>query len=249
MKWKKNPNSNGVITGCDNNHEWMLPTWWEHYQKTNSLPVAFIDFGMSKSARQWCKKKGQVIAFQISSSYLKKKENIPPITAKFWERIYAGNLWQSRPAWFSKPFALLQTPYKTSLWIDLDTEIQENLSPLFSLVKTDFAIAPTSERYKKFSNIVGLHKANEKTYNTGVILFKHGSLVLEKWAENTLHRNGEFLGDENVLNRLLHEENLPITELSRLYNWPYFERENPDAAIIHFLGGAGKQKQLERDLS
>ncbi len=244
MKWKKNPNGNGILTGCDQNHEWMLPSWFNHYTKHNTLPISFIDFGMSKSARLWCEKKGTVIPFQLSSSILKTKEEIPPITVKFWERICAGNLWESRPAWFSKPFALMQTPYIHSLWIDLDTEIQKDLSPLFSLIQADFAIAPTSLRYKKFSHIVGLHLAEEKTYNTGVILYKHASLVLEKWADKTLHQNGEFLGDENVLNRLLYEEKLPIQELPRLYNWPHFEEENPDAAIIHFLGGAGKQKQL-----
>lgn len=235
----------GILTGCDQNQEWMLPSWWKLYEKTNSLPVTFIDFGMTKSARLWCEKKGTVIEFQIGSSYLKQKEDIPPITAKFWERICAGNLWESRPAWFSKPFALLQSPYYQSLWVDLDTHIKKDLYSLFSTIDSDFAIAPTSERYKKFSQIVGLHLANEKTYNTGVILFKKDSPVLSKWAENTLHRNGEFLGDENVLNRLLYEEKISVTLLSRLYNWPHFEEDNPDAAIIHFQGAAGKQQQLQ----
>jgi len=246
MKWKSNPKGFGIITGCDQNQEWMLPTWLKNFQKTNTMPITFVDFGLSKSARLWCEEQGNVIAFKLSSSYLKTKESIPPITTKFWERICAGNLWESRPSWFSKPFALLQTPYETSLWVDLDTEIKKDLTPLFSLIDTDFAIVPTNKRYKKFSHIIGLHLADEKTYNTGVILYKHGSEVLTKWAKNVLHRNGEFLGDENVLNRLLHEEKLSITELSPLYNWPHFEGENSNAAIIHFLGRAGKQKQLER---
>lgn len=234
----------GIITGCDQNQEWMLPSWWEHYQKTNTLPVTFIDFGMTKSARLWCEKKGTVIDVPIQTSFVKPKESICPIQAKFWERVCGDHLWHARPIWFIKPFALQKSPYEQSLWIDLDTRIKKDLSPLFSTIDSNFAIAPTSDRYKKFANIIGLHLPNEQTYNAGVILFHRDSPTLHKWAKYIPSRNGEFLGDETLLDRIIYEENLPITHLSRNYNWPYFEGDNPDAAIIHFLGPGGK-KQLQ----
>ena len=247
LKWKDSVHGCGVLTGADENQEWMLINWWDHYTKTNTHPVTFINFGMTKSARLWCEKRGTVFDFQIPASLLAQKEDIPPITAKFWDRIYSGNVWQARQAWFSKPFTLIQTPYEKSIWVDLDCEIRQPLDELFPLLDTQigFAISPTTASFQKFSRIMGLHQLDEKTYNTGVVAFKYHSPVMQKWVENTYKRNKEFMGDENVLNRTIHEEKFVIIELPLSYNWPFFLGEDPDVKVVHFCANQGKQTLLK----
>jgi hypothetical protein len=53
----------GVLIACDEKLEWLLPWWWFHYQSYHQLPVAFVDFGMSNKAIDWCKKKEFIFLF------------------------------------------------------------------------------------------------------------------------------------------------------------------------------------------
>lgn len=247
LKWKETVKGEGVLTGTDENQEWMLINWWDHYSKTNDCPVAFINFGMSKSARMWCEKRGTVIDFQLPPEILTKKEDLCPITAKFWERVYPGDVWKARPAWFSKPFALIQSPFEKSIWVDLDCEVRKPLNSVFSEFDTPegFAIAPTTESFQKFSRILGLHRLDEATYNTGFVAYKHLSPVMQKWVENTYSRPHEFMGDENVLNRTIYEEKFAITKLPLTYNWPHFLGDNSDVKVVHFSAKEGKQTLLK----
>lgn len=50
-----------IVVVCSKDKEWMLPWWWMHYHYHNSLPVTFIDQGMSAAAKQWCAKRGVVL--------------------------------------------------------------------------------------------------------------------------------------------------------------------------------------------
>lgn len=54
---------NGILIISSKAEEWMLPWWWMHYHFHNSLPVAFIDRGISLQAKQWCAKRGDLIPF------------------------------------------------------------------------------------------------------------------------------------------------------------------------------------------
>ena len=51
----------GIVVIASHAQEWMLPWWWMHYHFHNSLPVAFIDLGLSEAARRWCARRGEVI--------------------------------------------------------------------------------------------------------------------------------------------------------------------------------------------
>ena len=84
LKWETSNfiGGDGVLTGCDENHEWMLKWWWKHYTSSNTLPVTFLDFGMSKSAQIWCKKRGLVIPVNMEESALYSKEKLPIETQK-----------------------------------------------------------------------------------------------------------------------------------------------------------------------
>ncbi len=98
----------GVVTGCDAKYEWMLPWWLDHYNKHNSYPVYFANFGMSSDAVEWCQKHGHVVDLSFSCP---RKKN-----------------------WFKKPLAILSCPFKRTFWIDLDCEIRGDITPMFGYV-------------------------------------------------------------------------------------------------------------------
>ncbi len=247
-KWKKSITDRGVLTGCDQNQEWLLVHWWKNYTKHNQFPIAFIDFGMSKSAKMWCEKHGVVVTPDVPNDMITAKEEISPITTKFWERIYPGNFWPGRKAWFAKPFALLQTPFKHSLWIDLDCEVRGDLAEPFSVLNQghEFAIVPTTSTYERSCHITGLHRSDERVYNAGFLAYSHTCPLIQKWAENVYSRNHEFLGDENALIRTISEEKWKVKELPSDYNTPCFLPEPDGVKVVHYCGHLGKQKLLQR---
>lgn len=154
----------GIIVGCDQAQEWLLPWWWTHYSAHNSYPVLFIDFGMSQQAQEWCKATGLY-------AKLEGFENCQQIVVsedkkRYWQTLI-GSLFNFRTAFFKKPFALLQSPFPLSLWCDLDCQIRGPLDPLFfllnfgveiSIKKTDFyrlqtaIITPASSPFAKKQN-------------------------------------------------------------------------------------------------
>ena len=247
VEWASPRYPKGVLTGASEAQEWLLPHWWHHYIKVSKEPVTFIDFGMSSSAHHWCSKKGAVVKLPFANR-IKDRNQISPITAKFWERIYPGNLWEARKIWFSKVIFFLSSPYNYTLWVDLDCELRQPVPELFSFAhhKSGLAVAPTTPSLQKASRITGLLKPGEQSYNPGVVSFRHGSPAILKWVELSLHRNEEFLGDENSLSRALFEGQFDITTLPLIYNWPFFSGKNPAAKIVHFFTASGKQALLQK---
>ncbi len=248
LQWAPCTLSKGVLTGANAAQEWMLPHWWRCYTALCNEPVAFIDFGMSPSARAWCQTKGMLLPFTCPTDIVQEKNAICPIRAKFWERIYPGNVWKARPIWFAKVLALLQTPYRQTVWMDLDCEVKQPLDRLFHYAENPagLAVTPTTPALQKASEVTGLLKQGERGYNPGVLAFKHGSPALFAWAKLSIERNSEFLGDENTLSRALLEGDFSITSLPLTYNWPFFFPENPDAKIVHFFTARGKRALLYR---
>ena len=92
----------GILTGCNANHEWMLKWWWSNYKQSNAYPVTFVDFGMSVGAKSWCEQRGAVLSIP------KRIPLIPPKNASSYASI-------KRPIWLSKPEALLRSPYQKTI--------------------------------------------------------------------------------------------------------------------------------------
>ncbi len=104
MRWSPKPKINqGVLTGCDKNHEWMISWWFANFRKHNpALPVCFVDMGMTPECVEWCKKRGLIFQ-QIKPNKL----------------------------FFKKAFAMLKTPFEHTLFMDLDCEVRGSVTPLF----------------------------------------------------------------------------------------------------------------------
>ena len=230
----------GVITGCNEKQEWLLKSWWEHYSKSNDFPVTFIDYGLSKSARMWCEKRGPVL--DIPPAPVATPDEVAPERIKIWNEMATHHdFWPSRPYWFAKPHAILSTPYKETAWIDIDTFVIRSITPLFEACeKTGIALAPEVEHGIISGKNCGFYKSEEAVYNTGIMSYKKDHPFLKKWVEGALTRSAEFMGDQDLFIRMVHEENVPIEELSPIYNWRLTNGMRDDVAIIHFAH-TGKQ--------
>lgn len=96
------------LTGCDENTQWMLPWFIETYRKFNTLPLVFVDFGVTQEMRSWLYQTNYVQIIDV------EKQNVG--------------------GWFYKPKALYNSPYRYTCWIDTDIEILGDLSSIFNYV-------------------------------------------------------------------------------------------------------------------
>jgi hypothetical protein len=221
----------GVLVGCDQKQEWMLPWWWSHFKAHNNLPVAFVDFGMTPHAQKWCKSKGLLIPLKAPLNFAAPKAQISPELIDCWERKYGLHLWSGRAQWFYKPFAMLQTPFKETLWLDLDCEVLSSLTHLYKKLHPHSRLALAKDTRPSF----------EPCYNSGVIVYDAKSPLLSRWAASCIQNSHQFLSDQDVLTHLIEKSSLEIAELPSKYNWTLQSGIHPTAAILHWSGAWGKQ--------
>ena len=230
-KWnKKNFTSEeGIIVGSDITQEWLLSWWLDHYRRHNEYPIAFVDFGMSEEMKKWCQQQGELVRLFVADIFVTPKDKMDPSSVQLMEKSCGDKFWASRNAWFKKPLACLQSPFSKSIWIDLDCEIRGSLKPLFELCDESLCIA------KDVSSV-----PEKLVYNSGIFAFKKGLRVIEEWANAAFDRNYEFRGDQDILNVILQEQNLPVTEIPLLYNWSYCYKENSQVVVLHWHSPEGK---------
>ncbi len=219
----------GFVVGADSKQEWLLPWWWEKYTKYNQYPVTFVDFGLSLKMKEWCKKQGHYI--DLPNSFRASiKSSHSKLEIEKWEKRYGQNFWESRNAWFKKPLACLQSPYKYSVWMDCDCEIRGPLDSLFSLDLPHNGIAVTKEYIQ----------GKELNVNSGVIVFQRGSEIIKDWAKASLERNYAYPGDQDALYALILEKQIPLCDLPIIYNHSRFSNDHSDAVVVHWHGEFGK---------
>lgn len=226
----------GVLCGAERSQEWLIPWWWSRYAEHNTLPVTFCDFGMTEEMKEWCAERGEVVAIPSDPSFITPKREIKEEAVKQWEKDFGFRVWTARSTWFKKPFALLESPYETSLWIDIDCEILGTLDPLFTTFdpKRELALV----RDYDCDHLPRLDPAIR--YNGGVVVFKHGSAILQHFAECALTKNHLFCGDDSLLSHLIHTHRLKVQELPEIYNWRMARGLNLGAVILHWVGSGGK---------
>ncbi len=212
----------GVLVASDSTQEWLLPWWFENYQKHNDLPVCFVDFGLSAPMKAWCKSKGDYIYLEVPDVFVAEKKVCTESDILLWEEGYGKSFWESRNAWFKKPLACLQSCYQKTLWVDSDCEIRGSLKPLFSME------IPFS----------GMMVNQDLEVNSGVILFVYRSCLIEKWARLSLENNKHYRGDQDILADLLKKQeaaNLPL-----IYNHSRLLEDVPNVVVKHWHGANGK---------
>lgn len=228
--------SQGVIIGCDLHQQWLLPWWWKHYSTHNSYPVAFVDFGMSKEALAWCKKRGTCLTLPPFSHSLSLKDNVSDSLKTAWEDRYGKGFWIRREAWFKKPFSLLLCPFSSGLWIDVDCRVDGSLEGIFHCMNFDAEIAVAKDRDLTSDFLT----PKEIQYNSGVIAFQKDAPILKQWIETSLEMEHLLPGDQETLSRAIFTFQPKLIELPAIYNWYKTYGPNDKAIIHHFCGGPGK---------
>ena len=228
----------GVIVGTDHNQEWMLSWWWNNYSKHNTLTVAFADFGMTSEARTWCEERGPVYPVTLDPEKIASKEHFDPSMLKIWEKNIVSYAWQARMSWFKKPLALLNSPFETGIWLDLDCEVFGNVEPIFDYINHSGValVAEHATIQEKYQNM-GSHFLGEIGYNSGVIAFHRNAPLLKKWAELAFNQNNQFISDQDALSRVIFNEGYLVGQLPDKYNWLMVNPTFPeDPVIIHWAG-------------
>lgn len=224
--------SDGIIVGSNERQEWLLPWWWENFRRHNQYPVSFVDFGLSKEMKMWCKERGELIALPMPALFVKDRDEVDDILAKEWEGRYSDIFWQSREAWFKKPHACLRSPYQRTIWIDLDCEVVGSLEDLFNTCDNSSGICLV----KDCAALDSLFPI----YNSGVIAFQKNHPLILEWARQSIEKNGLFRGDQDLLSQIIGENKVSIYELSSIYNWNIGFNQRKDVVIYHWLGDAAK---------
>jgi hypothetical protein len=216
----------GVVVAADQGAEWLLPWWWDCYSKHQRQKVAFVDFGMSDEAKTWCRERGLLIPFAGQSDFVLPKERVGKREQKRWEAIYGPKVWESRRSWFKKPLAMLQSPFRKSVWMDLDCEVCKPIDAIFEGID---------------AGVLGAARVEKRGhYNSGVIVFDKESLLLQAWADACLKKHGLFIGDETLLSQLTCKKQYPFKEIAPEFNWMMGWGYNPDLKIAHWAATWGK---------
>ncbi|MGB7978436.1 MAG: hypothetical protein WCF19_04665 [Chlamydiales bacterium] len=236
LKWRSSglKNENGIIVGADISQEWLLPWWWTRYAQHNSMPVAFVDFGMSFQKKAWCKERGELIPLRVFADFVKEASEIDPDTLRAWERECGTHIWGCRAAWFKKPLAFLQTPFQTTLWLDLDCEIRGSVDPLLCHADNPSGIGIALDQHEWPPGV------SYPMFNTGVVAFRRGAEAIIEWANRCIQESHLFIGDQEVFSHQINEKKIPVSEISPLYNWSRMREENREALILHWHGNHGK---------
>ena len=237
-------NEKGIIAGCDQNQEWLLPWWWEHYSAYNPYPVAFADYGMSAHSAAWCRERG--LYFKAPQIERTAKEEIPLEKKELWEDHYGDGIWFHRERCLQKPFVLLASPFSLSIWLDLDCRVRGNLEPLFELLKNgaEIGMRKEPEQVQETHKKKGFLLPHEVNYNSGVIPFRKEAKILRDWVSQIRENSGEFIFDQHAFSRAIRLHQTSVAELPPIYNWSPGDGSNSEALIYHFHGAFLKDPAL-----
>lgn len=228
----------GIVIASDSHSEVWVKWWHFNYAKWNRFPVAIVDLGMSERLIKWCSKRFEVIPLRLPMGIFDKRYEHLKILSK--ETAADGR--SPRPASFIKPFALLNSPFRKSIWIDLDCLVRGSVAPLFELPASPYFVAmgidESPERLKEKIERKVI-KPGGKNYNSGVIAYCHGSPLILKWAKDTVFTDGNYFGDQDIFSKITGELGGEIPLVPKNYNWIVETCGfNKNAVIIHFAGKA-----------
>lgn len=228
------PKGNGILVAADESLEWLLPWWWERLQTQNRLPVCFVDLGLSHYGRSFCQQRGELVNLSMQPTFSALSDETS------WETLFGKNWKEKRSGWFKKPFAFLTTPFEKTLWLDIDCEVLKPIDALFER-EGEIHLATESESTQERERGLRILVEEESLYNSGVVLYSHGSSLIGKWAEAVAQQGKQFCSDQHVLSHLIYETKYPIHLLEKEYNWHMAWGLNIHAAIIHWVGSWGKE--------
>ena len=211
-EWTGEPSDKfGVMVPVCENQQDLVQWWWWAYARHNWWPVAFADFGMDGDTRRWCESHGRVVAHGAPHNVT---------------------------GWFRKPFALLQSPFKRTVWVDLDGEVRADLSKIAALCDGRLALG------RDWSYPAALRKRlpfEGPCWSSAIMALDHGDPLVVEWAQAVLERQAAFRGDQEILSTLLNDgRRNAFTEIPVDLVRSRQEGEDDGLAVVHWSGPGGK---------
>lgn len=199
------------LTGADEKQEWMITWFFDNYRQYNSSPVVFADFGLSES--------GKELAQMRADHYIDLTSH-------------------KEKGWFLKPKALMESPSKKTVWIDLDCEVIGNIDTVFNELELEKLAMVVDHPWKK--------RRGELWHNSGFVGINGKPAILSSWISNI--QSSPHVGDQEVLHAMLS----PITKIQYIKDLPHkynvlridvLDNNVPkDAKVFHWTGAKGKDE-------
>lgn len=207
-----------IITGSNKDTEWMLPWWIERIREFNpDVHISVHDYGLSEGMKQF-------LATPNKANSIAELLNLPDVYP-----------------WFLKPKSMLSSPFKKTIWLDVDAECCGDLTELFDLTMPGkLSMVQDMPWSKQFGT---------KMFNSGVVAFEDKPIILQKWckAVDTNPQRGDQETLHSImdpLQQVMHIEDLPnkfnVVRLQLDETSPHFVKV-PDIRVRHWTGRKGKQ--------
>lgn len=217
----------GVVTGCDGQHTWMIPWWLEHFRKFNpKTEVAFADFGdTSKKMQEWLRVNVDVY-IDLSQAVTKRQ-------------------------WFKKPLAIYHCPFEKVIWMDTDCQVQGDITRMFDWCDHDH-VGLTWDIGPGFNKGINGDYV-KRAVASGVVVAQPKNELIRSWTDLCLKAR-DIRGDQEVLNWMLDERRFKKNTTTKIkimpkeFQWLRLEGYNPNALIMHWTGIEGKNhiaKQID----
>jgi len=203
----------GIVVTVDGSQQDMLPWWYENLTKHNDYPIVFMDFGMSDEVKDWCSLVGTVV----------HPKDMPGIKG-----------------WFRKPFALLHSPFRQTMYLELDCEVRGYLKPLFDGANDGHLVISEDRCYPKYlKERMGKYK-NIRMFNGGLVVYNFGDPLMEEWARLTLARHESIRGDQEILSIVLNAHPSRVRCIPPSLFTLRLEEGNEKSMVKHWTGPQGK---------
>lgn len=205
------PETCGVVIFSDRESEWLLPWFLGHFRRHHpDLPAVLFDFGISPEARKTAESRIEVLSFEPRHPF--------------------------PTAWYHKPFVLADSPFSHTLFLDLDCEVRAPVDELLGWSAHGLVLGRDRHPMRAYRKLF----RRDHFFNSGVVATARSNPVVGLWCEATLRLYRELRGDQEILNLVLLEHELPVVALPEHYHQLRLDGDHPDARIMHWTGPAGK---------
>ena len=232
----------GIMIAADRNLQTLIPIWHGYYQQVMNLPVAFVDFGVDEAYAAYCRRHFHYICLEDEG---KNDQTTPKELADIWKSLMPNHS-KRREAWFKKLLACQLTPFQRTLWLDVDCAVLKPINELFDYPEEVLGLVAEDEKFQLSLHVSGLTAFDEMTYNSGVILFDRFNPLIQQWSERAKKESHLFMGDQDLLSRIIYETGGQVERLPSIYNHLVRLKRQKGIKILHYAGLA--KVKMYRDL-
>lgn len=207
------PPDSGIVILSTSQSEWMIPWFLRNLRRYHvELPVILFAIDLSHKAL------AAVKAFDVQI-----RDHHP--TKAFLH------------PWFHKPFVIRESPFARTVFLDLDCEVRAPLPELFGWCDQGIVLGRDLHpirQYRKFFR-------RDHFFNSGVVSVRRDNPVIDLWCGATEELHTDLRGDQEILNLILLEHEIPVVVLPDHYHQLRLDGDHPAAKVMHWTGPLGKE--------